>query len=176
MAAVAAPRTLTRRRSLPGGRAVVGGLLVTASAVGLFAASGAASDGPRAAYVVATHDIGAGQRFGPDDLALVRLDLPTRQRSRSYTSIGTLVPAFFALLSLVAPPRVRAVTFTTIIVFAIPGVSIFLPLIGKMADEFGVRTSMLAMVPITLAAGFVLSSASKFVMDDISRAFQPIPA
>jgi Flp pilus assembly protein CpaB len=91
MAAVAAPRTLTRRRSLPGGRAVVGGLLVTASAVGLFAASGAAAGGPRHAYVVAAHDIGAGQRFGTDDLALAPVDLPARQRARSYTSIATLV-------------------------------------------------------------------------------------
>lgn len=91
-------------------------------------------------------------------------------------SIGTLVPAFFALLSIVAPPRVRAVTFTTITVFAIPGVAIFLPLIGGLADSIGVRQSMLVMVPITLTAGFVLSTASRFIMDDISKAFQAVPA
>lgn len=91
-------------------------------------------------------------------------------------SIGTLVPAFFALLSIVAPPRVRAVTFTTITVFAIPGVAIFLPLIGRLADTIGIRQSMLVMVPITLTAGFVLSTASRFIMDDISKAFQPVPA
>ncbi|MEJ7584702.1 MAG: MFS transporter, partial [Acidimicrobiales bacterium] len=34
-------------------------------------------------------------------------------------SIGTLAPAFFALISLVAPPRVRSASFSTISVFAI---------------------------------------------------------
>ena len=49
-------------------------------------------------------------------------------------SIGTLAPAFFALISIVAPPRVRAASFSTISVFAIPGIAVFLP-----ADRAGVR-------------------------------------
>jgi MFS family permease len=90
-------------------------------------------------------------------------------------SIGTLAPAFFALISVVAPPRVRAASFSTISVFAIPGIAIFLPAIGQVSDALGVQASMVTLVPITVAAGFILSSASPFVMDDILRANAPAP-
>jgi branched-chain amino acid transport system ATP-binding protein len=91
-------------------------------------------------------------------------------------SVGTLAPAFFALLSLVSPPRVRSAAFSTISVFAIPGIAVFLPLIGEMSDRLGTQASMVALVPITLVAAFVLASASKFVMGDIAVAHAvPVP-
>ena len=83
-------------------------------------------------------------------------------------SIGTLAPAFFALVSLVAPPRVRSAAFSTMSVFAIPGIALFLPLIGAVSDAVGIQASMLVMVPVSLAAGFVLASASRFVAHDIA--------
>ncbi len=83
-------------------------------------------------------------------------------------SIGTLAPAFFALISIVAPPRVRSASFSTISVFAIPGIALFLPLIGLVSDSLGIQASMVVLVPITVTAGFILASASKFVMDDIT--------
>lgn len=82
-------------------------------------------------------------------------------------SIGTLAPAFFAMLSLVAPPRVRAAAFSTISVFAIPGIALFLPLIGAVSDAVGIQMSMLVMVPVSLAAGFLLASAGRTIVDDI---------
>ena len=82
-------------------------------------------------------------------------------------TIGTLAPAFFGLVSLVAPPRVRSASFSTMSVFAIPGIALFLPLIGAVSDAVGIQASMLVMVPVTLAAGFVLASAYRFVGDDI---------
>jgi len=85
-------------------------------------------------------------------------------------SIGTLAPAFFALVSIVAPPRVRAASFSTISVFAIPGVAIFLPLIGLVSDSMGIQASMAVLVPVAVAASFILASASKFVVDDITAA------
>jgi len=94
-------------------------------------------------------------------------------------SIGTLVPAFFALLSLVAPPRARSAAFSTISVFAIPGIALFLPLIGAVSDRLGVQASMVVMVPIAVIAGLILSSASRFVMPDIAAAYayaDPAPA
>jgi branched-chain amino acid transport system ATP-binding protein len=83
-------------------------------------------------------------------------------------SIGTLAPAFFAMLSIVSPPRVRSAAFSTISVFAIPGIAIFLPLIGVVSDALGIQASMIAMVPMALIAGFILSSAAPFVIDDIA--------
>jgi MFS family permease len=85
-------------------------------------------------------------------------------------SIGTLAPAFFALVSLVAPPRVRSASFSTMAVFAIPGIAVFLPLIGRVSDAWGIQASMIVMVPVSLAAGFLLASASRFVPHDIDNA------
>ena len=85
-------------------------------------------------------------------------------------SIGTLAPAFFALVSIVAPARVRAASFSTISVFAIPGIAIFLPFIGQVSDSMGVQASMVVLVPIAVVASLILASASKFVIDDIAAA------
>ena len=84
------------------------------------------------------------------------------------TTIGTLAPAFGAMLSLIAPPRCRSAAFSTVSVFAIPGIAIFLPLIGKISDSIGIQASMLTMVPVSLAAGFLLSNAAPFVEHDIA--------
>ena len=72
-------------------------------------------------------------------------------------------------MSIVAPPRVRSASFSTISVFAIPGIAVFLPLIGAVSDNLGIQASMVALVPIAVTAGFILSSASRFVIDDIAR-------
>ena len=85
-------------------------------------------------------------------------------------SIGTLAPAFFALISIVSPPRVRSAAFSTISVFAIPGIAVLLPVIGKVSDTVGVQAGIVVMVPIAVIAGFVLSTASKFVLPDIAAA------
>ena len=84
-------------------------------------------------------------------------------------SIGTLAPAFFALLSIVSPPRVRSATFSTIACFAIPGIAVFLPLIGLLSDTLGIQASMVTLVPVALAAGVILASANTYVVDDITR-------
>jgi hypothetical protein len=83
-------------------------------------------------------------------------------------SIGTLAPAFLALVSLVAPPRVRAATFTTISVCAVPGIALFLPLIGAVSDAVGIRGAMLVVVPISIVGAVVLRSAAAFVDHDIA--------
>jgi hypothetical protein len=53
-------------------------------------------------------------------------------------------------------------------VFAVPGIAVFLPLIGAISDTHGVQASMLVMVPIALAAGFILSTAADLVLPDIA--------
>lgn len=84
-------------------------------------------------------------------------------------SIGTLAPAFYALVSLVAPPRARSSAFSTMSIFAIPGIAIFLPLIGAVSEARGIQASMMVMVPVAVAAGLVLASARPFVAADIER-------
>ena len=84
-------RTVTPRRALPGGRAVVGGLLVAASAVGVFAAHGQADAGPSASYVALTRDVSPGDVLRPGDLELVGVDLPAAQRGNAFTDPSILV-------------------------------------------------------------------------------------
>jgi hypothetical protein len=81
-------------------------------------------------------------------------------------SIGTLAPAFLALVSLIAPPRVRSAAFSTVSVFAIPGVALVLPVFGAVSDAFGIQASVLVLVPVSIAAGLVLASGARFVAAD----------
>ncbi len=89
--------------------------------------------------------------------------------------IGTLAPAFFAMISIVSPARVRSASFSTVSLFGIPGIAILLPVIGSISDNWGVQKAMIAMIPVTMAAGFILQSAAKFVRDDMAAAFAPTP-
>lgn len=88
-----APRPVTRRRSLPGGRAVLGGFLVAASATGVFAAWTSAASGPTATYVVLTDDVAPGETIERSDLELVAIDLPAAQRRLAFVDIDVLVGA-----------------------------------------------------------------------------------
>jgi MFS family permease len=83
-------------------------------------------------------------------------------------SVGTLAPAFLALVSLVAPPHVRAATFSTISVAALPGIAVFLPVLGAVSDTIGLQASMLLLVPTCVAGALILASAAKVVDDDIA--------
>lgn len=87
------PRQLRRRRNLPGSRAVAGGLLVAAAAVGLFAAYAGMNGGPSHSYVVAARPIAAGTRVEAADLAMEAIDLPPRVRARAFTDPAVLVGA-----------------------------------------------------------------------------------
>jgi MFS family permease len=84
-------------------------------------------------------------------------------------SIGTLAPAFLALVSLVAPPRSRAFTFSTISIAAVPGIVVFLPTIGAVSDAFGLEASILLLVPISIAGALILASAASTVDADIAQ-------
>lgn len=84
---------LRRRRGLPGSRALAGGLLVAASAVGLYAAYAGSQRGPGHSYVVARRPIAAGTRIEAADLALQAIDLPSGVRSNAFDDPAVLVGA-----------------------------------------------------------------------------------
>lgn len=83
-------RPLGRRPALPGGRAVVGGLLVTLAALGTFVAYTSASTGPTATVVVAEQAFAAGETIGPDDLRSVPADLPGAVQDTFFASSADL--------------------------------------------------------------------------------------
>ena len=89
----ASPRQLRRRRSLPGSRAVVGGFLVAAAAVGTFGAYTAATAGPDQRFIVVTRDVDAGERISPGDVALVAAELPEQQQATVLTDVAVATGA-----------------------------------------------------------------------------------
>jgi branched-chain amino acid transport system ATP-binding protein len=84
-------------------------------------------------------------------------------------TIGILAPALFAALSLVLPPKARSLGFSVLTLFAVPGIIIVLPTLGSIADRFGHRISMLALIPIAIIGAFVLASAQSTIVDDIEK-------
>src|SRR4051812_20047222 len=78
------PRPMVRRRSLPSGRAVTGGLLIALAALGAFVAARGTSAGPSHRYVVAAHDIVAGTTLEADDLRSEPVDLPEGLAGRAF--------------------------------------------------------------------------------------------
>lgn len=84
-------RAIARRRSLPGGRAVTGGLLVALAAVGTFAAYTSATTEPTDRFVVAAHDLPVGTRLSASDLALAPMRLPDALAGRAFREGSALV-------------------------------------------------------------------------------------
>lgn len=88
-----ARRTIRPRRSLPGGRAVIGAFLVVVAAVGTFGAYLSATAAPDTSYMVATRTFEIGDVIGEDDLVGpgagfrgVPINLPDEQAARALTS------------------------------------------------------------------------------------------
>ena len=73
---MSAARSITPRRSLPSGRAVVGALLVTVAAVGSFVAATAGGSTPDTSYLIAARPIDAGELLSVADFDIVPIDLP----------------------------------------------------------------------------------------------------
>ena len=86
-------RLLARRRGLPNGRAVLGGLLVTVAAVGTFAVASSRDDADRARYVVVARAVAPGARLTAADLALRPLALDADVASQSFTDPAAITGA-----------------------------------------------------------------------------------
>jgi Flp pilus assembly protein CpaB len=67
---------ITRRRALPGGRAVLGGVLMAVAVVGVFVAYEQAGDEPSDSIVVAARAIRLGEVLEASDLRTVHGELP----------------------------------------------------------------------------------------------------
>jgi hypothetical protein len=87
------PRPVARRRPLPGGRAVAGGLLVGLAAVLTWVAASGPAGPAGAPAVVARRSVRAGVRLTDADLAVRRIDLPPDVASRTFGSTAALAGA-----------------------------------------------------------------------------------
>lgn len=82
---------IERHRGLPGGRAVLGGVLMAAAAVGVYLAYDQASAHPTESVVVATHAIRVGEVLAPDDLDTIQADLPAGAADATFASVDAVI-------------------------------------------------------------------------------------
>ncbi|MCP4436536.1 MAG: MFS transporter [Actinomycetia bacterium] len=81
-------------------------------------------------------------------------------------SLAFLIPGILAALSVAIPPRARAMGFSMMSVFVIPGL-VLLPIIGALGDAWGIRTGMMLMAPMFAIGGFSIQSAGVLIKRDI---------
>lgn len=79
-------RRIIRTRQFPGSRALVGALLVTVAAVGIFAAYAGADAQPDGRFVVARHDLPPGATLTADDVSVEVGDLAPELVGHTYSS------------------------------------------------------------------------------------------
>lgn len=84
-------RTIRRRPGLPGGRALVGALLMSLAAVGVFIAYSGANEAPRDALVVASRAIRVGEEITIEDVRIVRGELPGSTRAATFATTGDVL-------------------------------------------------------------------------------------
>ncbi|MDQ6854365.1 MAG: MFS transporter, partial [Actinomycetota bacterium] len=83
-------------------------------------------------------------------------------------SLGLLAPGIYSVLSLAVPPKVRAFGFAIAAIWIIPGLLV-LPIIGGVADAYGIRTALVLAAPVFVVGGLILASAGSQVAGDIRR-------
>lgn len=79
-----------------------------------------------------------------------------------------IVPATFAALSLAIPPKIRSFGFAVSALWILPGL-VMLPIVGAIADSWGIRTGVIFMAPVFLIGAFVIASAGTEIDKDIKR-------
>ncbi len=82
--------------------------------------------------------------------------------------LAVVGPGILASLSLAIPPRARSMGFSIGSLWVLPGLLV-LPLIGWIADTWGIRQGMLMMVPVFVIGGLILSSAGSLIGSDIEQ-------
>ena len=86
-----------------------------------------------------------------------------------------LLPGIFTILSMVAPPRARAMVFSFNNLWLLPGLLV-LPFIGWIADNWGIRYGMVVLLPVAVVGGLIISSAGSLVAGDIKDVWQTAAA
>ncbi len=83
-------------------------------------------------------------------------------------SLAAIGAGIYSSLSLAIPPRSRSLGFSMAAIWVIPGL-IVLPIIGALSDALGVHVGMLALVPVFLVGGLILSTAGRVLDRDIAQ-------
>ena len=81
---------------------------------------------------------------------------------------GILIPGVYSIVSLILPPRVRAMGFSVGLVFGLLGL-VALPVVGAMADAGNVRLGIFLLCPMFLVGATILYTTAKFIPGDMER-------
>jgi branched-chain amino acid transport system ATP-binding protein len=90
-------------------------------------------------------------------------------------AFAVIAPGVLATLSLAIPPRARSMGFAVASLWVIPGLAM-LPIIGWLGDKFGLRWGMLAMVPVFIIGGVIISTCKKTISADIAEVWRATAA
>jgi branched-chain amino acid transport system ATP-binding protein len=103
-------------------------------------------------------------------LLVVTRNLPLVVTTRAVLALATssTLPVLTATVSLIAPPRVRSVGFSIIPLFFLPALLVQ-PIVGGLADEWGLETGILVLAPLIIAGSLMLATSGGFVASDIDR-------
>jgi Flp pilus assembly protein CpaB len=85
------PMRVGRRRTLPAGRALVGGFLVAVAAVVVFTATLASAGGHGQRYAVASRALATGSVIGPGDVETEAMTLPPGSKADAFQQTASLV-------------------------------------------------------------------------------------
>ncbi|HET6948772.1 MAG TPA: MFS transporter, partial [Acidimicrobiales bacterium] len=89
-------------------------------------------------------------------------------RSILALGISSTLPVLIATISLIAPPRVRSVGFSVVNLFILPALLVQ-PLLGGLADDWGLKPTLLAVCPLILVGAALVSTAGQFAAADIDK-------
>jgi branched-chain amino acid transport system ATP-binding protein len=90
-------------------------------------------------------------------------------------SLACLLPGILAAGSLAIPARARSIGFSAFSLWVIPGL-LLLPLIGAVADRWGIRGGLALMAPVLLVGGLVIASSGRYLASDIAQVWQTAAA
>ena len=122
-----------------------------------------------ASIALLTSVASAGFAFAPNVYVAVVLNCVI---SASLAIIG---PGVLAALSLAIPPRARATGFAIGSLWIIPGLAI-LPVIGWVADNWGIEIGMLVMIPMFIIGSLLLRSVADVIDGDITQVWESAAA
>ncbi len=90
-------------------------------------------------------------------------------------SFFLLIPGIFTVMSLAVPAKVRTFGFAIGTLWVLPGL-LLLPVVGGLADAYGIRWGLLAAAPVFAIGGWLLASGGQFAEHDINQVWKSAAA
>ncbi len=83
-------------------------------------------------------------------------------------AIASTLPVLSATISLINPPRIRAIGFSIVNLFILPAL-LLQPIIGGVADDWGLTRALLLLCPITLIGAVIIMTSGQYFASDIDK-------